>query len=245
MIIDFKEFFNEIEFDEEKHEYKISNLKLTPVSYKIKDFCIPFDTLGNANRVAQKLGKTVDEILDEWENKKVSACDLGTKVHLFGELYNGTQEPTNGFEVAIVKFFKIIPDHIKLVCNELRMYNKSWRIAGTMDLLFYNEKTGKYLILDWKTNIDLFKNFKGQRLLNPFGDLLDCPYSKYVLQLSYYQLLLEQTGVEVETRCLIWLKSDGTFTCHKTPDVTEKLLQTLINKTNDNKRDNTEGEIFI
>lgn len=563
-------YFKDLEFNEEKHLYTVDKKPLTSVSHKIKEFVIPFDTLGNAQRVADKRGITIEEVLKEWEDKKNNACDLGTNVHLFGEFYNGTQEPTNGYEEAIVKFFKIIPPHIKLIINELKMYNSEWGIAGTADLIFLNENSGKLQILDFKgldintpiptddgyklmgeltfndrvfdkdgnlcniknisevhykkcykitfdtneaiisdfehrwlinkintasygkrkftngykgkflekimttediflyyqnksiykqplkilnckplnnskidlpidpyllgvwlgdghsadtkitqanekvweeiekrgytlgndvsqggcgkaqtrsvlniikefkelnliknkhlpdiylkgsyeqrldvvrglmdsdghfnkkrkrfvqivknkwqvecllklitslgwkgtimesktrcngkyfntyhltfntdgtnpflcrnqdinitntivsnfrtikkielvntiptkcievdspshtylfgyghivthnTNKDLFKNFKGQTLLKPFDDILDCPYGKYILQLSYYQLLLEQTGYEVENRCLIWLKPDGTFTCHKTPDVTQKLLQTLI-----------------
>lgn len=232
-----KSYFKDLEFNEEEHKYSLRgrDVSLTSVSHKIKDFVIPFDTLGNAERVAKREGVTTEEILKRWKDKANNACSLGTKVHLFGELYNGTQKPTNGYEEAIVKFSKIVPPHIDLLINELQMYNEEFGIAGTADLVYYNHNTGKLRIMDWKTNADLFKNFKGQTLLKPFENILDSPYGKYVLQLSFYQLMLEQTGYEVEDRCLIWIKPDGTYTCHKTPDVSKELLSELIKQKNNRK----------
>lgn len=232
-----KSYFKDLEFNEEQHKYSLRgrDVNLTSVSHKIKDFVIPFDTLGNAERVAKREGVTTEEILKRWKNKADKACSLGTKVHLFGELYNGTQKPTNGYEEAIVKFFSIVPKHIDLLINELQMYSEEFGIAGTADLIFLNSNTNKLVIGDFKSNTDLFKNFKGQTLLKPFDNILDSPYGKYILQLSFYQLMLEQTGYEVENRFLIWLKPNGTYTCHNLPDVSKELLNELIKQKNNRK----------
>ena len=96
-------------------------------------------------------------------------------------------------------------------------------MAGTADIILYNTKTNKFIIADYKTNIDLFKNYKGKKMLIPFQDKLDMPFSKYELQLSFYQNLFEQCGYEVEDRKIIWLREDGTFEVYKTEDLTEKL----------------------
>ena len=87
----------------------------------------------------------------------------------------------------------------------------------------------KRLIPTHNTNEDLFKNYKGKTLLEPFEDLLDSPYNKYQLQLSMYQLLFEQCGFEVESRRIIWLKPNGTFEIFKTKDYTEVLKLELLN----------------
>ena len=107
------------------------------------------------------------------------------------------------------------------------MFSETLRIAGTSDIILFNNKTGKFIIADYKTNEDLFKNYKGKTLLAPFEDLLDSPYNKYQLQLSMYQLLFEQCGFEVESRRIIWLKPNGTYENFKTEDLTQKLLKEL------------------
>ena len=67
------------------------------------------------------------------------------------------------------------------------------------------------MIFDYKTNVDLYKNFKGKRLLEPFTELLDMDLSIYKLQLSAYQLCLETIGLKIIARRLIRLKPDSTY----------------------------------
>ena len=107
------------------------------------------------------------------------------------------------------------------------MYSNSLGIAGTSDMVFYNTRTDKFKILDFKTNTDLFKNYKGKKMLKPFDNLLDNPYNKYQLQLSLYQILFEQTGYEIESRALVWIKPNGTYEVYKTEDYTKQLLNVL------------------
>ncbi len=179
--------------------------------------------------VANKRGITKEEVLKEWEDNKNKACQLGTKVHLFGENYCRDRElkPTNGYEEAIVKWYSTKPDYIETTFLELQMFSDALGIAGTSDMVFYNTKTGKFKILDYKTNADLFKNYKGKKMLKPFNDLLDNPYNKYQLQLSLYQILFEQTGYEIESRALVWIKPNGTYEVYKTEDYTKQLLNVL------------------
>ena len=105
--------------------------------------------------------------------------------------------------------------------------------AGTFDILMaYKMGDGRvaYSIHDYKSNVDLkndFNRFKGNHLLEPFTDLIDEPLSIYSIQLSLYQLGLQQLGLEIVDRNLIWLKEDGTFDKVPVPDLTERLLKTL------------------
>ena len=90
---------------------------------------------------------------------------------------------------------------------------------------------GKSLIPTHNTNKDLFKNFKRQRMQGPFGHLIDCPFNHYQLQLSYYQILLEQylqdTDVKVVGRKLIYLKDSGDYEIYELDDYTEVLREEL------------------
>lgn len=227
------DYFSALEFNAEQHKYRVNKNNLTSVSVTLKRFSEPFDADKIAGFVAKKRtreeGRFVSkaEVLAEWENKKNLACERGTDVHSFGETYQKGNNPKNGFEQAIVKFWDSIPDYIEPFLFELQMYSETLGIAGTADIILYNTLTGKFIIADYKTNEDLFKNFKGKKLLHPFSDLLDSSYNKYQLQLSLYQLLFEQVGFEVESRRIVWLKPDGNYEVFKTQDYTQLLLNEL------------------
>ena len=224
-----KDFFKEINFNEETHTYTKDKKRLTPVSYVLKNFVEEFDSDKMSALVAIKRGVSQSVILQEWEDNKNRACELGTKVHLFGELYcrDRSLKPTNGYEEAIVKWYKTVPNFIEPLFLELQMFSDALGIAGTADMIFYNKNTGKFSIRDYKTNVDLFKNYKGKKMLKPFDNLLDNPYNKYQLQLSLYQILFEQTGYEIESRALVWIKPNGTYEVYKTEDYTKQLLNVL------------------
>ena len=226
------DFFKDLEFDEGKHLYSVSGNKInSSVSKIIKNFVEPFDTYGVSLKVARYRGVPQKQILEEWESIKNEACAKGTRVHLFGELYpfNRELEPKDGYEVAIVKFWKDLPKHVIPVIMELQMYHKEFMYAGTADILLYNTVTDTFIIGDYKTNKDLFKNYKGKKMLSPFGNLLDCPYSKYQLQLSFYQILFEQIGLKVSSRKVIWLRPSGEYKMYDTEDYTEVLKEYLKN----------------
>jgi hypothetical protein len=97
------------------------------------------------------------------------------------------------------------------------VYVEELGYAGTFDLLFYYDATlnGKpdsdsgFVIFDYKTNKNLFNNFKGETMLSPFSSLLNCSINTYRLQLSLYQLALDKVGCKVRGRRIIWLKDTG------------------------------------
>lgn len=221
------DFFGSLEFNVEEHKYNVEDVKLKSVTTVIKDFTEPFDADRIAGYVAKSRKISKAEVLAEWEAKRIAACNKGNRVHDFGENYTGRCKPTDGYEEAVVAFWKSLPSHIHPFINELKMYSKESGIAGTADIILYNSNTGKFIIADYKTNIDLFKNYKNKKMLAPFGTLLDNPFNKYQLQLSFYQYLFEQSGLEIEDRKIIWLKPDSTFKTYRTKDYREKLKHIL------------------
>lgn len=124
-------------------------------------------------------------------------------------------------EEAIVNFYEEIPRCIVPILAETRVFveydNSGY--AGTFDILFYydaeldgkNPEKNGLLILDYKTNVDLYKNFKEQKLLHPFDQLLDMPLSVYKLQLSLYENALYKIGLKVVGRRILWLKPNGEY----------------------------------
>ena len=191
-------------------------------------------------------GMSKEEILAMWKIKSDHACEFGTDVHAFGEsmfyymtdqpdkileeckaqFIDGKPHPNNPHEEAVVKFWDDIPENIVPVLAETKVFNRNGTpYAGTFDILFYyvdepNSPNG-LIIFDYKTNEDLYKNYKEQKLLWPFNDMLDMNESYYVLQLGCYQIPLENLGYDVLARRLIWLKPDATYEKVKLPDVSQ------------------------
>ena len=145
-----KEYFKELQFDAQKHSYEVRGKPLTSVSKTIHKYVEKVDFDKIAGFVAKKRGITKEEVLAEWEAKKIASCQQGTLVHTFGENYFKGKEPTNGFEEAIVKFWDNIPDYIEPFLFELQMFSETLGIAGTSDIILFNRKTGKFIIADYK-----------------------------------------------------------------------------------------------
>ena len=236
--------FKKMVFDEPSHTYTVVGKGLKPVSTVIKDFDKPFVAEKQAGFSAMKRGITKEAMLKEWDDIRIEACDNGTRVHDFGERYviekygvvsnlifmSADQHLKKGEklqpkELALIKFWDKKPEWFVPVCLELRMFCVEMGVAGTADIILVDKRDNTLVIADYKTNKDLFKNFKDKRLLGIFRDLKDMPYSKYVIQLSMYQILLEKAGYKVSRRFLVWLRADGEYEIMDTPNVTEKLLE--------------------
>ena len=148
--------------------------------------------------------------------------------------------PIHPKEEAVVKFLDALPPSYHLVLNEARIYsgknpdpsrNIKEQICGTFDMLYYYDGGGKsekagFVIFDYKTNkcLENEANWKfGKYLKAPFDDLVEQDLSLYTIQLSLYSLMLEDIGLKVLDRKLIWLKNDGEFEKVTVPDVSERL----------------------
>jgi hypothetical protein len=222
--------FNKLSFEEKKHKYYVDNQPIrTSVSGLISEFYEHFNAQQVAPYSAAKMGISTEEVLAHWAAINQESRDRGHRVHAFGEVYqfNRNLKPSCPQEEAIVKFWQDVPEHVLPLAAELRMYHFKHLFAGTADIILFDTKTQTYIIADYKTNKDLFKNYMGKTMIGPFSHLLDMPLNHYVIQLSYYQLLLEQVGVKVSRRVIIWLGLDGNYQLFDTEDVTDILKITL------------------
>jgi hypothetical protein len=242
-----RESFKDLEFNEEKHIYSVGGKAFNgSVSKLIETFYEKFDAPKIAQRTAKYRGITKEEVLAEWAATNKEAIDRGNRVHIFGELYpfNRGMKPSCPQEKAVVKFWEELPEHIIPVGVEIKMYHKIFRFPGTADILLFNTKNQEYIIADYKTNKDLFKNFKEKKMLGMFSKFLDNPFNHYQIQLSFYQILLQQLGINVYQRTVIWLQLDGTYRLYHTQDLTEDLNKYLLLRHEDN-RVNTESTVSL
>lgn len=232
---DIKKKFSKLDFDKVAHSYKLKERGLSSVSSLIKEYCEPFDSDKISYFIAKKRGITQQEVIAEWDELKNIAITKGNKTHDFGESYeHGVSQPETPHEYALCRFWSELPEELEHLLNELKMYSEEYLFAGTTDAIFLNTKTNKLVIVDYKTNKDLFKNYKKKLMLEPFGFLLDCPYNKYQLQLSFYQILLEEIGYEVESRIIVWLLPDGSYLTYNTEDLTELIRKEIKRRNNAN-----------
>ena len=229
--------FQDVTLEPIEHVYTSSKSKKTliPVSNIVAKFKNPFDTKEKSKSYAEKYGLVAEEVEHQWKEAGRIACDQGTEVHEFAEryFYDNSITPNNGFENAVIKFWKRIPKHIIPLISESRIYSDEYKYAGTSDNLFYNTLDKSIIISDYKTNKNLFKNFAGQTMLDPFEHLLDNPFNNYQVQLSLYQIPIEDLGYKVSERWVVWLKPDSTFEKFEAMDFTSDLRQ-LFNSKNYN-----------
>lgn len=152
--------------------------------------------------------------------------------------------PIHKKEEAVVTFMSELPPSFHLVLNEAKVYsgknpvagkNLKEQICGTFDMLYYYDGEGNpdragFVVLDYKTNVALRKDYSRnfhKMLLPPFSDLYKEDLGFYTIQLSLYSLMLEDIGLKVLDRKIIWLKDDGTYEKVSLPDVSERLREVL------------------
>ena len=151
--------------------------------------------------------------------------------------------PTRNKEDAVLKFYDELNPNLHFVLAETKVYtgknkeltNLNQDYCGTFDILFYykdpdNDRNSGLSIFDFKTNKELRKDFSrenGKFLLPPFGDFYEEPLSYYTAQLSCYQIPLEDIGLKVIARRIVWLKDDGTYEIIPLQNVTDRLRSVL------------------
>ena len=239
------ERFKALEFKAKGHTYSHRGKKLKPVSNVVGEFHEEFDTKTHAARVAKREGVSVESIIKMWADNGEQAAQFGTDTHDYAEMYAKwkffggpkPRAPRNGHEIAAIRYLDNLPKHIVPVGLEVRMFSEAFDFAGTCDLLLYNYKTQKYRLADYKTNKDIFKNYNGNLMYPPFQWILDMPYNHYQLQLSLYHMILQECGYEVESREIVWLKGDQSYTIYETKDFIKLLKQHL----HDNRRGYTKS----
>jgi hypothetical protein len=170
-----------------------------------------------------------ENIIDEFKDRRKQDED--------GRWYMESQYPK---EDAVVKFWKdlVSVGSVIPILAENKVYDTNIMYSGTFDLLCYYDaeldgksasKSGLYC-LDYKTNVDLYKNFGNKKLLAPFDELLDMSLSVYKLQIAAYVNCLKNINLDVIARALIWLKPDGTYEKIKLEDYSDKLKQALLER---------------
>ena len=156
----------------------------------------------------------------------------------------GYLAPIHPKEEAICRFLCDLPSSMHLVLNETKVYsgknpiparNLKEQICGTFDMLYYYDGDGNpakagFVVLDYKTNASLYNEYNQRvhrTLLPPFDNYIEQDLSLYTIQLSLYALMLEDIGLPVIARRIVWLTNEGKYQMIPVPDVSE-MLRTVL-----------------
>lgn len=150
--------------------------------------------------------------------------------------------PLHPKEEAALKFMQDLPRSMHLVLNEAMVHsgknpcgekNLKEQLAGTFDMLYYNDGSDGqpegFVILDYKTNANLANDYNrkwGRVLREPFASMTEEDLSLYTIQLSLYALMLEDIGIPIVSRRIVWLK-DGEYQVIPVEDLSGKLRQVI------------------
>lgn len=232
-----------IEFEEESHKYTIlcdPNSKYTSVTTYVHEQFEKFDADMIIGRMMSSpywnnnkyFGKTPFEIKKLWEDNRDQAAEAGTKMHYDIEChYNDIVVQNDSIEYKYFNDFLEKHKHFTAFRTEWVIFDTELKLAGSVDMVFYNEKDNSYYIYDWKRCREIKKsNGYNKYSINPIlNELPDTNYWHYTLQLNIYKALLEKNyGITIAGCVLVCLHPDNknkTFQTYKVP-----ILNDLISR---------------
>ena len=244
-----KKPFKDLVFEEEGHKYYVKgqeNRPIKSVSSLIKHFYEPFDADKVAPKYALDRGLEVEDVKLAWSGEGDIANKHGSNVHLIGEKYinwkyfkEGERPyPIDKQSLGCFQFINDLPSYMIPVAVELQMYSDKHWYSGTTDFVILNTKTNKFIVADWKSNNTIVEKgyFKKPPLfhIDKKHKLVADNHGKYSTQFSFYDILLEERGFEVEHRVLIHLSENKNkkklYTTYRTPDIKPCLKKWLSTK---------------
>ena len=160
---------------------------------------------------------TDGEICAAWKANGNEKSHMGTERHLLAELFfNGL--PFRWWEEDMGVLYAFCRDH--LLPNGIVGYNTEKEIyfppadlAGSLDLIVWDERRKVYHIIDHKRSDKLRGQMRGYgKMKAPMTHLDDCKGAGYALQTSIYQYILEtEYGMVIGDRILLSLHNEAPF----------------------------------
>lgn len=222
-----KDSFKDFKFYADGHYYECKGKRVgISVTTFIHEYCNEFDAEGMAEKVANRDGKTVQQVLDEWAYKRDFSCEKGTTCHEYAQsLWSKEQWIPTGiirsgeFITAVEKiriqannFYQDYKDRLEHLFDELPIGSEEYDIASCVDHLFYNKLTGGLVLVDYKTN-SLMEGYNKKAYKKamkvPLSHINDDALHHYHIQLSIYKFLIEKyTGLKVDEMFIVYMSEN-------------------------------------
>ena len=219
--------FGDFKFYEDGHYYTYKDKSISiGATGLIEQYTQDFDSQAVAERVAEKQGKSVQEVLAEWEYKNKFACAKGSQCHYFAQTlwnkepfdmmkigFDGSVEydvATELIETQAINFHNDYKDRLEHLADEFVIGSEEYDIASAIDHLFINKLTGGLVLVDYKTNSDIHKNERyAKQMKVPLQHLKDFTLNHYYIQLSIYKYLVEKyTDLKIEEMFIVWFSEN-------------------------------------
>lgn len=162
---------------------------------------------------------TEDTIRSLWKSLGDTASSLGSFFHISCEYHCNRMNVLDDPSPAYQQYLAFRKDHPHLVPfrTEMLIYDERYRIVGSVDAVFKNLQTHKFLIIDWKRSKKI-SGRGGDKGHFPVEHLKSNNLTKYSLQLSLYTYILSRNyNMNMENSALV--------VCHPTQD-TYQYIQT-------------------
>tara|TARA_B100000787_G_scaffold94939_1_gene70108 strand:+ start:3681 stop:4604 length:924 start_codon:yes stop_codon:yes gene_type:complete len=145
-----------------------------------------------------------EDILQQWADIGQDASSRGSYFHISAE-YHCNDIPSNDNSPEFRQYLEFREAHPELVPfrTEMLIFDPKYRVVGSVDAVFQNLNTNKFLIVDWKRSKKV-SGKGGDKGFWPLEHLRSANLTKYSLQLSLYTYMLEQNyGLEMENSALV------------------------------------------
>ena len=208
--------------DKNKEITKLLETRAMSVSKLLEYMHKEFDREGVAKKCFEKgfddpkskyYQMTVEHIIESWEKKASESRMYGSLVdNYIGTFLNESEEletwkldnnydydpRIHGLCEGFNQFYNIITKQTdyEYVTREEKMFIKcnktgEW-INGRFDCLFYSPSLNKYLVIDWKTNGELSRENKWEKMFGPLYDKDACDLNEYTIQVQMYKKALSE-----------------------------------------------------
>ena len=165
---------------------------------------------------------TVQQILDKWSAKGAESCKYGSLLDDYiGATLTGTENDIklfkldNGYDFderlhglcdSFDNFYSVMSKSgdTEFIDREKYLYLKTKNpitkedtyLYGRFDALFRNKRTGKYILIDWKSSgtIDKVPTKWTKKMLGPMFKYPQLNWYRYTLQLYFYKQALIESG---------------------------------------------------
>ena len=217
--------FGDFKFFEQDHHYEYKGKRVgISVTKLIEDYTNEFDSQAVAEKVAIRDNKSVQEVLDEWEYKNKFACAKGSTCHEIaqsqwsgkGFIYDYFDSSSEYIKAVgkITKqadnFHEDYKDRLEHLADEFVIGSEEYDLASAIDHLFINKLTGGLVLVDYKTNSDIYKNERYAKDMKvPLNHLKDTTLVHYAIQLSIYKYIVEKyTNLQFEDMFIVWFSEN-------------------------------------
>ena len=223
-----KDAFKDFVFFEDGHYYEYKGKRVgISVTRLIEEYANEFERDIIAERCAVKEGKSVEQILSEWEHKNQLACEKGHLGHEYAQTrwsgINYQEKIKDGLEAVKTplekvkkqadNFYNEYFDKLEHLQDELVVGSDEYDIASAVDHLFINKMTGGLVLVDYKTN-SILKGYNDDRKTTkkmkvPLHKIVDDALHHYYIQLSIYKYLIEKYAkVQVEEMFIVYMSEN-------------------------------------